>query len=344
MWAVQQRGRVDMSVFIIAEAGVNHNGDIRIAKRLIDQAKKSGADAVKFQTFIADKMISVHAPKAEYQKKTTHQKDSHLEIVKNLELNEKAHRELLVHCKKKKILFLSSPFEVESINLLKRLGLGMLKIPSGEITNPVYLEEIGKLNKKLILSTGMSDLNEIKQALDILTRAGTAKKHITVLHCNTEYPTPFEDVNLRAMLTIQKECGVDVGYSDHTSGIVVAVAAVALGACMIEKHLTLDRAMAGPDHKASLEPGEFASMVDAIRNIEKSMGSPVKRPSPSEKKNIVIARKSIVASREILQGEQLTLENVEFKRPGSGLSPMKWSKLKGKKAKRNFCKDELIEL
>ncbi len=331
-------------VFIIAEAGVNHNGSVKIAKELINVAREAGADAVKFQTGKADKCISRFAPKAEYQKKSTGEGESQLQMARKSELDKETHQELINDCRKKGIMFLSTPFDLESIDLLNDLGLKTLKIPSGEITNLPYLRKIGSLRKKIIMSTGMANLEEIKAALDILTGSGTPKENITVLHCNTEYPTPFEDVNLLAMLTIKDAFKVNVGYSDHTLGIEVPIAAVALGASVIEKHFTLDRNMEGPDHKASLEPPELKAMVKAIRNIEKIFGDGIKKPSPSESKNKDIARKSIVAVREIKKGEILTEENITAKRPGIGVSPMEWDKIIGKVAKRYFERDEVIEL
>lgn len=328
--------------FIIAESGVNHNGDVGIAKEMVDVAAKAGADAVKFQTFKAEKMISKFAPKAEYQRKTTDENESQFEMVKKLELDQCAHKELIAYCRQKGIIFLSTPFDLESIDLLNELGLKILKIPSGEITNLPYLRKIGSLKKKLILSTGMADLQEIGNALKILTGAGTPKENITVLHCNTEYPTPMEDVNLRAMLTIRDTFDVKVGYSDHTLGIEVPIAAVALGASVIEKHFTLDANMKGPDHKASLEPAGLRTMVEAIRNIEKMLGDGVKKPSPSELKNRPIARKSIVAARDITKGEIFTEENIAVKRPGIGISPMEWDKILGEVAERDFKEDEPV--
>ena len=282
--------------FIIAEAGVNHNGSLDMAIEMVDVAAAAGADAVKFQTFKAEKVIAVNAPKAVYQMETTGSDESQLEMVKKLEQDEPAHKTLLNHCQEKDIQFLSTPFDLESIDLLDRLGLNIFKIPSGEITNLPYLRKLGALSKQLILSTGMADLGEIEDALGVLTDSGTPLENITVLHCNTEYPTPFEDVNLRAMQTIAHAFGVAFGYSDHSLGIEVAVAAVALGAVVLEKHFTLDRNLPGPDHKASLEPDELQAMVRAIRNIEKALGNGIKRPSPSEAKNKIIARKSLVAT------------------------------------------------
>jgi N,N'-diacetyllegionaminate synthase len=293
--------------FIIAEAGVNHNGSLELAQKMIDAAVETGADAVKFQTFKAEKIVSRYAPKAKYQKKTTAAGESHLEMIKKLELDAADHQALIDYCKKKNIRFLSSPFDLESIDLLNELGLNIFKIPSGEITNLPYLRKIGALKKEIILSTGMADLGEIEDALDVLIKAGTARKNITVLHCNTEYPTPYEDVNLKAMETMGLAFpGIKVGYSDHTLGIEVPIAAVAMGATVIEKHFTLDKNMEGPDHKASLEPEELKAMVHAIRNIEKALGNGIKKPSPSELKNMPIARKSIVAARNIRKGELFT--------------------------------------
>lgn len=329
-------------VFIIAEAGVNHNGSLAVAKKMVDIAFDAGSDAVKFQTFKAEKMISRFAAKADYQQKATGQGTSHLQMVKDLELDAEAHRELIRYCQKKGILFLSSPFDLESIDLLNSLGLQIFKIPSGEITNLPYLKKIGGLKKKLILSTGMSDLGEVKNALKILTDAGTLRRNITVLHCNSDYPTPMADVNLRAMVAIKEALGVEVGYSDHTMGIEVPIAAAALGARVIEKHFTLDRSLPGPDHQASLEPAELKMMVKAIRNIEQALGDGIKRPAKSELKNKDIGRKSIVASVAIKKGELFTEKNITVKRPGNGISPMRWREVLGKRAKRDFVSDELV--
>lgn len=331
-----------MRTFIIAEAGVNHNGSLKVAKRLVDVAAESGSDAVKFQTFKAENVVSRFAAKADYQKKTTNADESQLDMVKRLELDEGAHRELIDYCKNKGIIFLSTPFDLESIDMLHGFGVEIFKIPSGEITNLPYLRKIGKLNKKIILSTGMADLEEIGDALDVLTASATLKEDIIVLHCNTEYPTPFEDVNLNAMLTIRDVFKVKVGYSDHTSGIEVPIAAVALGADVIEKHFTLDKNLPGPDHKASLEPKELKTMVEAIRNIEKALGDGVKKPSPSELKNKLIARKSIVAAKPIKASEIFTADNLTIKRPGIGISPMRWDEIIETKAKRDYQEDELI--
>ncbi len=331
-------------VFIIAEAGVNHNGKLEIARKLVDVASEAGANACKFQTFSAESMISKFAKKAEYQERTTSKKELQVEMIKKLELDIDAHIKLIEYCHERRIIFLSSPFDLKSIELLKELGLEMFKIPSGEITNLPYLRKIGSLRKKIILSTGMADLDEIGDALEILTKSGTSLEHITVLHCNTEYPTPVEDVNLLAMLTVKKAFKVKVGYSDHTLGIGVTIAAAALGASIIEKHFTLDKKMEGPDHRASLEPGELESMVKAVRHIEKALGSEIKRPSQSETKNIPIARKSIVASENIKKGGLFTEENITVKRPGTGISPMEWDNVIRKTAARDFHIDELIEL
>jgi len=328
--------------FIIAEAGVNHNGSLELAKKMIDAAVEAGADAVKFQTFKAGRIISRHAPKAEYQKKTTTANESQLEMVKKLELDAVAHQTLIAYCKKRNIQFLSTPFDLESIDLLNELGLDIFKIPSGDITNLPYLRKIGVLKKEIIFSTGMADLGEIEDALDVLTAAGTKLKDVTVLHCNTEYPTPFEDVNLKAMETIALKFGVRVGYSDHTLGIEVPVAAVAMGATVIEKHFTLDKNMKGPDHKASLGPDELKTMVHAIRNIEKALGSGIKKPSSSELKNKPIARKSIVAAQAIATGEKFTNDNLTVKRPGTGVSPMLWDKVIGQVAQKDYEEDELL--
>jgi N,N'-diacetyllegionaminate synthase len=330
--------------FIIAEAGVNHNGSIDIAKKLIDVAAETGADAVKFQTFKAENMVSRFAAKAEYQKKTTDADESQFDMIKRLELNEDAHKELMDYGRDKGIIFLSSPFDLESIDLLNNLGLEIFKIPSGEITNLPYLRKIGRLKEKVILSTGMADLEEIGNAINVLTEYGTRKDDITVLHCNTEYPTPFEDVNLLAMLTIREVFKVKVGYSDHTLGIEVPLAAVALGTSIIEKHFTLDKNMDGPDHKASLDPLELKAMVNAVRNIEKALGNGIKKPSRSEMKNIQVVRKSIVAAKDIKKGEVLGEDNITVKRPAGGISPMEWDNVLGKRAKRDFRGDELIEI
>ena len=331
-----------MSVFIIAEAGVNHNGSIDLAYKLIDVAVESGADAVKFQTFKAENIASKNAPKAEYQKQTTDVSESQFDMLKKLELDVETHKELITYCKQKDIIFLSTPFDHESIDLLSDLGLQIFKIPSGEITNLPYLKHIGSLSEQVILSTGMSTLEEVGDALNVLTNAGTLKENITVLHANTMYPTPMEDVNLNAMLTIQKEFGLAVGYSDHTLGIEVDIAAVVMGASIIEKHFTLDKTMDGPDHEASLEPEKLKEMVTSIRNIEKALGSSEKKPSPSESSNIKVVRKSIIANQNIKKGDLLTDKNIAIKRPGGGISPMQWDEIIGAAASKDYNADELI--
>ena len=335
--------RDDNHVFIIAEAGVNHNGDLGLAGKLIDAAADVGADAVKFQTFTAVDLVRVNTPKADYQKQTTAAEESQFEMIHRLELDQEAHRQLIEHCGRRGVLFLSSPFDLASIDLLQELDLPLFKIPSGEITNLPYLRRIGALGKEVILSTGMSDLAEIEAAIHALRAAG-AKGRITLLHCNTEYPTPMEDANLRAMTTLAETFHLPVGYSDHTLGIEACIAAVALGATVIEKHFTLDTRMAGPDHAASLEPESLGRMVKAIRNITLALGTGVKAPSPSEQKNKAIARKSIVASRDIQSGETFSEENLTTKRPAWGLSPMLWDSLIGTVADRSYSKDEFIEL
>ncbi len=331
-------------IFIIAEAGVNHNGNIDLAKKMIDVAYDAGVDAVKFQTFKTENLVSVGAKKASYQQKTTDAKESQFDMIKKLELDLKTHNILIDYCKKKGIMFLSTPFDHDSIKMLNDLKLQIFKIPSGEITNLPYLRTIGALKKKIILSTGMSNLSEIDDALNILIAAGTDKENITVLHANTQYPTPIEDVNLLAMETIGDTFKIKFGYSDHTLGIEVPIAAAALGATVIEKHFTLDRNMEGPDHKASLEPDELIAMVSAIRNIEMAMGDGIKRCSNSENNNILIARKSIVAKVAIKEGEKFSTDNLAIKRPGDGISPMLWDEVLEKTAPRSFNADELIKL
>ena len=329
---------------IIAEAGVNHNGDIELAKHLIDAAANAGADIVKFQTFNADELASKNAPKASYQMQTTGNVQSQLEMLRQLELNEEMHEILLTHCDERAVEFLSSGFDVKSLDYLASLGATRFKIPSGEIVNLPYLRRVGGFGKSIIMSTGMATFGEIDSALEVLEGAGTSRQQITILHCNTEYPTPMQDVNLRAMCGIREAFGVAVGYSDHSSGIEVPIAAVALGATVIEKHLTLDRDLPGPDHKASLEPEEFKAMVSAIRNVQLAMGDGIKRPSPSEAKNKPTVRKSLVAAKQIRAGEQFTAENVGVKRPGTGISPMRWDEVVGKHAVKDFSVDELIVL
>jgi len=330
-------------VIIIAEAGVNHNGSIKMAKQLIDVAVDSGADFVKFQTFKANSLVTKKADKADYQKKLTQKDESHFEMIKRLELDKSAHEELISYCIQKNIQFLSTAFDIESANLLSQLDIKIYKIPSGEITNLPYLRHIGGLGKPVIMSTGMATLDEVRAAMNLLIDAGLNKNDLTILHCNTEYPTPMSDVNLTAMLTMKDELKVKIGYSDHTLGIEVSIASVAMGATVIEKHFTLDRKLAGPDHAASLEPDELKSMVKAIRNIEKAMGKGVKEPSPSEKKNIPIVRKSIVAKTYITKGETFSKYNLAVKRPGTGISAMQWDNILGQKASKSFESDELIK-
>jgi N,N'-diacetyllegionaminate synthase len=333
-----------LPTLIIAEAGVNHNGDLALACELINVAAAAGADMVKFQTFSAGRLVTTHARKADYQTKTTDAGESQHAMIRRLELTRDMHEALIAHCKLRGIQFFSTGFDSESIDLLVELGLDRFKIPSGEITNLPYLRHVGHYGKPVILSTGMATLGEIEAALEVLEQAGTPRDCITALHCNTEYPTPMTDVNLRAMLTIRDAFGIAVGYSDHTSGIEVAIAAVTLGATVIEKHFTLDRELPGPDHKASLEPDELKAMVTAIRNIEQAMGDGIKRPSASEVKNKLIARKSLVAACAIRAGEVFSDKNLIAKRPGIGISPMRWDEVLGRKAPRNFSPDELIEL
>ncbi len=334
-----------MKTLIIAEAGVNHNGDINKAKELIDKAVEAGVDYVKFQTFKTEKLVTKSAKRAEYQDKNTSDGDSQYQMLKKLELSEEAHKELIAYCYTKNIKFLSTGFDNESLEFLKNIGVKLAKIPSGEITNLPYLRKVSQLFSEVILSSGMADMQEIKEAVKVLIDNGIAKTSITVLHCNTEYPTPMEDVNLKAMLHIKEELGVNVGYSDHTLGIEVPIAAVVLGATVIEKHFTLDKNLPGPDHKASLEPDELKAMVSAIRNIEKAIGgSGVKEPSKSEIKNKEIARKSIVASAKIKIGDVFSEDNITVKRPGSGISPMKWDDVVGRIATRDFDEDDLIVL
>lgn len=329
---------------IIAEAGVNHNGDVKLAKKLIDVAADAGANLVKFQTFNAERLATENAPKAHYQEKTTGKATTQLEMLRKLELSPRMHQALMEYCHSRNIGFFSTGFDIESINFLALIGAELFKVPSGEITNLPYLRHIGSFKKPLILSTGMATLGEIEAALDALEAAGSSRADVTVLHCNTDYPTKMSDVNLRAMCSIREAFGVAVGYSDHTLGIEVPIAAVALGAKVIEKHLTIDRKLPGPDHRASLEPDEFASMVCSIRNIEQALGDGIKRPSQSEMKNRNVARKSLVAAKPIQAGEYFSAENVTAKRPGDGISPMQWDNIVGRQAKRSFVTNEMIEL
>lgn len=329
---------------IIAEAGVNHNGDLARAKQLIDAAAKAGADLVKFQTFSADRLVTRTAVKADYQTQTTDKAESQHEMLRRLEISEEMHNELIAHCTARNIEFFSTAFDLESIDLLVSLGQSHFKIPSGEITNLPYLQHIGRLGKSVIVSTGMATLGDIEAAIDALEQAGTPRTSITVLHCTTEYPTPMPEVNLRAMHSIQRAFGVDVGYSDHSQGIEVAIAAVAMGACVIEKHFTLDCNLPGPDHKASLEPDGLAAMVSAIRNIEVALGDGIKRRTQSEARNMAVMRKSLVASVPIKAGDILSTSNITTKRPGTGISPMRWDDIIGRKASRDFAEDDLIVL
>lgn len=331
---------------IIAEAGVNHNGSIELAKKLVEKAEEAGVDYIKFQTFKASKLVTKAAKQAEYQQKNIGKEgDSQYQMLKKLELSPEEHEILIDYCKEVGIKFFSTAFDFDSIDYLHSLNLGLWKIPSGEVTNYPFMKRIAAYNEPTILSTGMCDMEDVRAAVDALYKNGLSKENLILLHCNTEYPTPFEDVNLKAMDALRKEFGVEVGYSDHTKGIEVPIAAVALGATVIEKHFTLDRNMEGPDHKASLEPDELKAMVSAIRNIEKAIGGDgTKHVSESEKKNISIARKSIVAACDIKAGEEFTEQNLTVKRPGSGISPMRWEEVVGTKAKCDFSEDDLIEI
>ena len=332
------------NTFVIAEAGVNHNGDMKLAKRLIKEAANAGANAVKFQTFKTDNIVTRAAELAEYQKKRLPDISSQYNMLKKLEINYEQHLELMKYANEQKIMFLSTGFDFESNNMLNSLNMKLFKIPSGEITNLPYLRQIGSFKKDTILSTGMSTLGEIETAIDVLISSGCKKSQIKVLHCTTQYPTPMYDVNLQSMLTIKNAFELEVGYSDHTTGIEVAIAAVALGGRIIEKHLTLDRKMQGPDHKASIEPAEFKKMVDSIRNIEKALGSSKKCPNKSELKNRTLVRKSLIAARQIEIGEKFNHENITVKRPGTGLSPMLIDEIIGKVSAKKYNKDDLITL
>ncbi len=329
-------------ILIIAEAGVNHNGDIVLAKQLVDAAANAGADIVKFQTFNADRLATQQAKKAEYQIANSSNKETQYQMLSRLELSESMHHELIKHCNKRNIEFLSTGFDIESIDFLASLNMRLYKIPSGEITNLPYLRHIGQLGKPIIISTGMATMDDIYAAISALEKAGTPRSFITILHCTTEYPAPMEEVNLLAMESIKSATGLPIGYSDHTSGIEVSIAAAALGATVIEKHFTLDKNLSGPDHKASLEPNELKALVDSIKNIEKAMGNGIKAPSSKEKKNILVARKSIVAAKKISKGEIFSNENLTCKRPGEGISPMLIDKIIGTIAKKNFEPDEYI--
>jgi N,N'-diacetyllegionaminate synthase len=332
-----------MKTMIIAEAGVNHNGELELAKKLIQVAAKSGADFVKFQTFYADRLVTKKVPKAQYQIQNSESSESQFEMLKRLELSEFMHRELIEESREQCIVLLSTDFDIESANMILSFGQDIFKIPSGEITNLPYLRHIGSFSKRVILSSGMSNLQEVKDALEALEIAGTSKSQIIVLHCTSSYPASVVDVNLLAMRTMKETLNVEVGYSDHTLGIEVSIAAVALGATVIEKHFTLDRNLPGPDHKASLEPDELNSMVIQIRNIEQALGDGVKRPMPSELENIDLVRRSIVAKSSIRQGEIFSEMKLSVKRPGTGISPMDWDRLIGSKASRDFDSDELID-
>jgi N,N'-diacetyllegionaminate synthase len=331
-------------ILIIAEAGVNHNGDLVLAKQLIDVAADAGADLVKFQTFSADRLATREAKKADYQSVTTGSAETQHQMLSRLELSANMHHELIAYCAKRNIGFFSTGFDIESVDFLISLGINHFKIPSGEITNLPYLRHIGQFSKPVIISTGMATMGDIEAAIDVLVQAGTTLSLITVLHCTTEYPTPMSEVNLHAMQSMQVAFGVAVGYSDHTAGIEVAIAAVALGATVIEKHFTLDKNLPGPDHKASLEPDELKAMVSAIRNIEIALGDGIKRLTPSEVRNKPVARKSLVASKAIKAGEVLSVLNITTKRPGTGISPMNWDAVIGRKSVRDFAAGELIEL
>lgn len=332
-----------MKTVIIAEAGVNHNGDLQMARELINVAADSGVDYVKFQTFDPKSLVTKSALKAVYQEKATGGDTTQLAMLEKLKLTEEMHTELVAHCNMRGVKFLSTAFDSASLKLLLNLGLDYLKIPSGEITNKPFLREIAHASLPVIMSTGMASLQEVEDALFVLEDSGVSKKDIFILHCNTEYPTPFEDVNLRAMLAMGKALGIRTGYSDHTVGIEVPVAAVAMGAQVIEKHYTLDRSLPGPDHRASLEPDELKSMVKAIRNIEMALGAEIKEPSPSEQKNISVARRSVVAASRIEEGDLFTERNLTCKRPGTGISPMLWDELIGQVADRSYECDQLIE-
>lgn len=332
-----------MGAVIIAEAGVNHNGNIKTAMKMIDAAKEAGADYIKFQTFIPKELVAKNAKKAEYQKKTTDSAETQQEMLARLALAFDDFKELKEYCKQKGIGFLSTPFDFASIEFLQGLDMDFWKVPSGEMTNLPYLKRLAETGKPMVLSTGMCTLLEVSDVVDILQSAGMKKEDITILQCNTEYPTPYEDVNLRAMLKMKEALGVAVGYSDHTKGIEIPLAAVALGATVIEKHFTLDCEMEGPDHKASLEPEELKKMITSIRHIEQAMGTGEKIPSQSERKNMTIARKSIVAKKAILKGERFTEENLALKRPGTGITPMRWEEIIGKTADRDYREDEQIK-
>tara|TARA_B110000483_G_scaffold35497_1_gene43348 strand:+ start:945 stop:1955 length:1011 start_codon:yes stop_codon:yes gene_type:complete len=333
------------AVYIIAEAGVNHNGSLDRAKKMIDVAASTGVDAVKFQTFIAESLVTRTAVKADYQRQATDATESQFSMLKKLELSLSDFEELKARCEEKGVDFLSTPFDLVTIDMLVGLGVNKWKLPSGELTNLLYLRKIGALKQEVILSTGMSDMDEVSAAVSVLESSGVPREELTLLHCNTEYPTPMRDVNLRAMQTLESAFpGLKgVGYSDHTLGIEVPIAAVAMGAIVIEKHFTLDQTLAGPDHRASLEPDNLKAMVDGIRNIEAALGDGTKEPTNSESKNRQIARKSIVTVRDIAVGSEFTDRNLTVKRPGTGMSPMLWDQLIGTKAQRAYSEDEVID-
>lgn len=331
-------------VYIIAEAGVNHNGDVAMAEKMIDIAAEAGADAVKFQTFKASRLAARDAIKAKYQKVSTNIGESQYDMLKRLELDLPSHRRLMERCRKRGIEFVSSPFDAQSARDLAALGLRLLKVPSGEVINIPYLRVVGSLGIPVVMSTGMTIMEEVRAGMNALIEGGLSCENLTILHCNTEYPTPFEDVNLLAMISMARELGVRVGYSDHTTGLAIPVAAVALGARMLEKHFTLDKTLPGPDHAASLEPSELTAMVNAVRAVELAMGNGIKRPSPSESSNIHVVRKSIVAARDINAGERFSAENLDSLRPGTGISPLHWDDIVGRKAKRDFKRGEMVEL
>lgn len=333
-----------MSVLIIAEAGVNHNGDLDMARRLVDAAAEAGADLVKFQSFSADRLVTVDARKADYQRKRGGADESQHAMLRRLELTRDMHETLIAHAADRGIGFFSTPFDIESVDMLVDLGIDRFKVPSGEITNLPYLRHIGRFGHPVILSTGMASMAEVDAAIRVLEVEGTPRARITVLHCSTAYPTPMQDVNLRAMCSIADALHVDVGYSDHTRGIEVGIAAVALGASVLEKHFTLSRDLPGPDHQASIEPAELTALVRAIRNVERALGDGIKRPTPSEEKNTVVVRKSIVAAHAIAAGEPFSEANLAVKRPGTGVSPMRWDEVLGRAAPRAFAADEAIEL
>lgn len=335
---------MDNHVIIIAEAGVNHNGSLELAKKLVEEAAKAKVDYIKFQTFKSECGVTKKAEQAEYQKNNLGNNDSQLEMIKKLELPYEAFEEIIDYCNQLGVKFFSTTTDKPSLDFLHSQKLGIWKIPSGEVTNYPFLKRIAAYNELTMFSVGMSDLQMVRDAVKVLLDNGLDKKNLVLLHCNTEYPTPYEDVNLRAMQTLAKEFDVPVGYSDHTLGIEVPIAAVAMGASVIEKHFTLDRNMEGPDHKASLEPNELCEMVRTIRNVEKALGDGVKRITDSERRNLIIARKSIVAAKSIKKGEILTEDNITVKRPGSGITPMRWNEVIGTIAIKNFEEDDLIEV